>query len=224
MEYQIKAIPTVYKGIEFRSRLEATWAAFFDQMGWRWEYEPFDMDGWLPDFVLEGSLLIEVKPWINKETSNLAGECARIAKGGHVMLLGSQPKFMANDEPEELSGFYTTALGGCYRLSKGKIYMELSRIEKVSLLHVSAENVPDDELASEPSSVERWAIDLYYCEDWYLVGGRGVMRTIPITGDVSRDIANPNVFLHKMNRLEKIIEKELPAAWGKAKKLTRYKP
>lgn len=56
-------IPTVYAGIQFRSRLEARWAAFFDQCGWRWEYEPFDLPGWIPDFMLEGRVAVEVKPF-----------------------------------------------------------------------------------------------------------------------------------------------------------------
>ncbi len=62
--YTIKAHPTTYAGVNFRSRLEATWAAFFDLCGWEWEYEPFDLDGWVPDFVLKGEIrcLIEVKP------------------------------------------------------------------------------------------------------------------------------------------------------------------
>lgn len=33
-------IPTMYKGIQFRSRLEARWAVFFDTLGIKWEYEP----------------------------------------------------------------------------------------------------------------------------------------------------------------------------------------
>lgn len=33
-------IPTMYKGIQFRSRLEARWAVFFDTLGIEWEYEP----------------------------------------------------------------------------------------------------------------------------------------------------------------------------------------
>lgn len=66
MRYDIKAIPTVYSGVTFRSRLEARWAAFFDLIGWKWEYEPFDLNGWAPDFrvvTAKGSpILIEVKP------------------------------------------------------------------------------------------------------------------------------------------------------------------
>lgn len=58
------AIPTKYAGTEFRSRLEARWAAFFDLVGWRWEYEPIDLPGWIPDFMLTGhtNVLVEIKP------------------------------------------------------------------------------------------------------------------------------------------------------------------
>lgn len=56
----IKAIPTEFKGTKFRSRLEARWAFFFEQMGIRWEYEPSvptledGMDGikYQPDFLV----------------------------------------------------------------------------------------------------------------------------------------------------------------------------
>lgn len=34
------AIPTTYKGVTFRSKLEARWAVFFDTLGIEWEYEP----------------------------------------------------------------------------------------------------------------------------------------------------------------------------------------
>ena len=59
------AIPTKYAGVQFRSRLEARWAAFFDLIGWKWEYEPFDLDGYIPDFLLTDFLrptIVEVKP------------------------------------------------------------------------------------------------------------------------------------------------------------------
>jgi hypothetical protein len=57
------AIPTTYRGIRFRSRIEARWAAMFDQLQWPWEYEPLDLDGYIPDFVLgfHRPLLVEVK-------------------------------------------------------------------------------------------------------------------------------------------------------------------
>ena len=61
----MKAIPTKYDGMQFRSRLEAKWACLFDSLGWTWEYEPYDLKGYIPDFVLTNFLLpilIEVKP------------------------------------------------------------------------------------------------------------------------------------------------------------------
>lgn len=61
----ISAIPTDYRGVHFRSRLEAKWACFFDNVGWPWEYEPFDLQGYIPDFILPlkpGHVLFEVKP------------------------------------------------------------------------------------------------------------------------------------------------------------------
>lgn len=60
----MKAIPTCFDGIDFRSRLEAKWAAFFQRIGWSYTYEPFDADGYIPDFVIHGEspLLVEIKP------------------------------------------------------------------------------------------------------------------------------------------------------------------
>ena len=61
----IQAKPTIYNGVQMRSRLEAKWAAFFDQIGWRWEYEPDGFgDYYIPDFMILGPrpLLIEVRP------------------------------------------------------------------------------------------------------------------------------------------------------------------
>ena len=62
-------IPTTYRGIKFRSRLEATWAAYFDLRNdnTTWQYEPVDFPGWIPDFSVQiphfpGPSLAEVKP------------------------------------------------------------------------------------------------------------------------------------------------------------------
>ena len=93
MKYTIDALPTCYGGFEFRSQLEATWAAFFDLCGWIWEYEPVRVgDGgrpWIPDFILSHGgkrrVLIEVKPFdmfshpvadIRKEMERMRSACA----------------------------------------------------------------------------------------------------------------------------------------------------
>lgn len=62
---KIEAIATKFDGVQFRSRLEAKWAAFFNLKEWKWEYEPFDCNGWIPDFLLldPWQMLVEVKPY-----------------------------------------------------------------------------------------------------------------------------------------------------------------
>jgi hypothetical protein len=67
MPNNLTAIPTTYRGVHFRSRLEARWAVFFDALGIRWEYECrlFSRDEvyYLPDFHLPGhDAWGEVKP------------------------------------------------------------------------------------------------------------------------------------------------------------------
>src|SRR5260221_1373905 len=64
MTVRHKSIPTLYKNVMFRSRLEARWASIFIMFGWKWDYEPFDLDGWIPDFVITGHdrLFVEIKP------------------------------------------------------------------------------------------------------------------------------------------------------------------
>jgi hypothetical protein len=77
VSHSIRAIPTTYGGILFRSRLEALYAAAFDEMhiGWAYEHVGLDMDGtwylpdfWLPDirtfFEVKGAHLERMeKPW-----------------------------------------------------------------------------------------------------------------------------------------------------------------
>lgn len=68
MVTRIKAIPTIYRGTQFRSRLEATWAADFDshRVTWIYEAQGFERDSdglrYLPDFFLpETRTVVEVK-------------------------------------------------------------------------------------------------------------------------------------------------------------------
>lgn len=53
-----KARPTIYKGIQMRSRLEASVAAFLDREELDWEYEPVvfadERVQYLPDFKVNG--------------------------------------------------------------------------------------------------------------------------------------------------------------------------
>jgi hypothetical protein len=64
---RIAAIPTEYRGVHMRSRLEARHASFFDLVGWTWDYEPYDLNGYIPDFVIDSRLVIECKPSIGAD-------------------------------------------------------------------------------------------------------------------------------------------------------------
>lgn len=94
----VKAIATTYRQYEFRSRLEAKWAAFFDLCKWPWSYEPVDYNGWIPDFAIgEHPVLVEVKPFFREEEFTEA-KAKVMASGfkGSVLLLGSDPAWIAN--------------------------------------------------------------------------------------------------------------------------------
>ena len=91
----MKPIETRYKGVSFRSRLEARWAVFFDALGiaWEYEHEGYELnDGtrYLPDFwlpVFDGGLHVEVKP--TNDGFDKAYEFAR--SGGKIMLADGTP-------------------------------------------------------------------------------------------------------------------------------------
>ena len=102
-----KGIPTEYAGVRFRSRLEATWAAFFDLVQWKWEYEPFDLKGYIPDFVIafprswmkedgtqavRGDLVVDVKPLTSlRDLSFRGSELIRCGWDGFLLVVGAGP-------------------------------------------------------------------------------------------------------------------------------------
>lgn len=59
-----RGLATTINGRKYRSQLEARWASFFSSVGWPFEYEAFQLRGWIPDFLLLGSspVLVEIKP------------------------------------------------------------------------------------------------------------------------------------------------------------------
>ena len=81
----IRAIETEYKGYRFRSRLEARWAVFFDNLSLEWRYEPegFELpDGtrYLPDFWLPS-----VRSWAEVKAGDMTPEedrkCLGLSEG-----------------------------------------------------------------------------------------------------------------------------------------------
>ena len=96
MPLPLKAIDTEYKGRRFRSRGEARWAIFFDELGLEWEYEVegFELPSgtrYLPDFKLTrkhgGEFWVEVKPRVTKtepkfeEFLSQVDYCAQLVSG-----------------------------------------------------------------------------------------------------------------------------------------------
>ena len=86
MTATIKPIQTRYNGHHFRSRLEARWAVFFDELGLEWEYEPegFDLGDlglYLPDFRVWGFPRMPSDIWVEvKAESPSADEINKLRK------------------------------------------------------------------------------------------------------------------------------------------------
>ncbi|HEY2529547.1 MAG TPA: hypothetical protein VGJ20_16640 [Xanthobacteraceae bacterium] len=98
----IAAIPAGYKGVQFHSRLEARWAAFFDLCRWKWDYEPLDLKGWTPNFLIETPycpVFAGIKPveLRDPETHELPFDCDLFKNAKEhwrdvqVLLLGREP-------------------------------------------------------------------------------------------------------------------------------------
>lgn len=47
---RVDEMSAYYEGIEFKTRLLAQWAAFFDLAKWKWQCNPAAVAGWVPDF------------------------------------------------------------------------------------------------------------------------------------------------------------------------------
>lgn len=86
----------MYKGFWMRSRVEARWAAWFDEQGWSWVYEPFDLRRYIPDFLVTRAreqVLVEIKGDVTR-FEELAGHRSKIDHSGWdgtVLLLGAAP-------------------------------------------------------------------------------------------------------------------------------------
>jgi hypothetical protein len=101
--YAPRVIATSYRGYRFRSRLEARWAVFFDQMdiGWMYEPEGFVIGNrpYLPDFLLECGSWVEVKgfeaglnkPLMKRAALALPTMPASGERGPKLLILGALP-------------------------------------------------------------------------------------------------------------------------------------
>jgi hypothetical protein len=141
MNRTIEAIPTTYKGVQFRSRLEARWAVFFDFVGIKWQYEPrvldvswdsvYIPDFWLPhpieDFAAEGwGFWMEVKPTVELaeglSLTKLMDVCKSTKHNGLVFIGRPLPgeyevwKITVGNEPDK------SKYGQIYLFTKGMVF------------------------------------------------------------------------------------------------------
>lgn len=95
----MKAIETIYNGYRFRSRLEAKWAIFFDELKIKYQYE---LEGYelpngmryLPDFYIESmDVFVKIKPSIdlisNEEIDKMIS--FSIDRGKNLLLITGEP-------------------------------------------------------------------------------------------------------------------------------------
>lgn len=118
---EIKSIQTQYNGYLFRSRLEARWAVFFDELGIKYEYETEGYDlgelGWyLPDFYLpEEKWFVEVKGSLNEDNSGiekaryLDNHCPGETNGCLIFSDLEYAEFECDDDGPDFNGAYVHA-------------------------------------------------------------------------------------------------------------------
>lgn len=93
---RIAAIPTTYKGVKFRSKLEAAWAEWFDSKGieWTYEQEGYQLPSgtwYLPDFWLpKAKTFVEVKGLIDASVQKPI-ELAKSVPIGVCVVLAEAP-------------------------------------------------------------------------------------------------------------------------------------
>jgi hypothetical protein len=109
-EPMIKSIETEYNGIIFRSKMEAKWAFFMDEIGIKYDYEPetFDLgEGvyYIPDFYLpEIDGFLEIKPEYNP-TYSPVDRFALVTKK-HIIVMQGNPFYPKDDSPNSSYCYY----------------------------------------------------------------------------------------------------------------------
>lgn len=95
----MKAIPTNFNEVLYRSRLEARWAMFFEDIGVETFYEPWDIGGgYVPDFFLHnlffnGMCIAEIKPMTPNDDYIKYLKSVRIPGKSDFLIFVGNPSF-----------------------------------------------------------------------------------------------------------------------------------
>ena len=135
----MQAKPTLYAGYRFRSKLEAKWAVFFDELKIPYQYEPeafvcSDGSQYTPDFFLPKSYLrdwnsiglyLEIKPFGWQYEDKYADRIASaFGENDNLVLFSGEPFDILAETVE-----------GNYQLSPSwDNYMEIQHCEKCGVL------------------------------------------------------------------------------------------
>lgn len=92
----MRVLPSVYRGVLYRSRVEARWAIFLHELGVGAQYEPegFDLDGewYLPDFcVTAWNIYVGVKGALPSGAERRKCQLLADHSGKHVLLAIGDP-------------------------------------------------------------------------------------------------------------------------------------
>jgi hypothetical protein len=156
-----KGIPTIgVRGIQFRSRIEAQWAYIFEKLEWNWEYEPIDLEGYIPDFIIKfdgddgdkEDILIEIKGDMNIWKEEVYKEHKeKIIKSGWKGKFG--------------------ILGSTYKISENWEYGNCPIIGKVCYQYDKDDDskwIADDLIIRKEGDRRK---DRYYLKDGWFLGG-----------------------------------------------------
>ena len=100
-----RTIPTFYEGYNFRTRLEARWAVFFDHLGVQWDYESegYELGNglrYLPDFWLpNNNMWLDVKPG--------PADAMALEKARRLVAKSASPLFLANGMPDNQGTYFS---------------------------------------------------------------------------------------------------------------------
>jgi len=139
------ARPTEFKGVVYRSKSEAMFAASISYLGYKWIYEPrfFEIDGWRPDFAIPvhngnefGFEVIEFKPYRATETymEELADRFRRLRSCVKIPFSAYLVTFNWFDQGQSCDMVWDFDDTDCSRSSRGHLF-ECGYMTQSSMMH-----------------------------------------------------------------------------------------